>query len=49
MPATQFIESITYPSTKAYVQAILERYEQYRAQNEFGLAIPRATTVRPAR
>ncbi len=48
MPAIQFIESITYPSTKAYVQAILERYEQYRAQNEFGLAIPRAATVAPA-
>lgn len=47
--AAQFVEAISYPSTKAYVQAILERYEQYRSENEFGVAIPRAATVTPPR
>lgn len=40
--ATEFQEAISYPGTKAYVQSILERYEQYRAENDFGVAIPRA-------
>lgn len=46
--ATEFIETISYPSTKAYVQTIMERYDQYRAENHFGVAIPRAATVVPA-
>jgi soluble lytic murein transglycosylase len=35
--AAGFIESIGFASTKRYVQAVLERYEQYKQSGEFGV------------